>query len=50
MNGVKEREVQEYKYRSDRNYNSHSNKKNGKNKLILAILAIFCYYNCDCTT
>lgn len=40
MNGVKEREVQEYKYRSDRNYSSHSNGKNSKNKLVIAILAI----------
>lgn len=40
MNGVKEREVQEYKYRSDRNYSSHSNGKNSKNKLVIAILAV----------
>lgn len=39
MNGVKERESQEYAYRADRNYKKGSN-GNKKTKLIVAILAI----------
>ena len=41
MNGLKEKEVQEYSYRAaDRDYRKHSNKSNNKNKIIIAALAI----------
>ncbi len=40
MNGLKEKEVQEYKYRADRGYNKHSNNKPNKNKMIVVALAI----------
>lgn len=40
MNGVKERESQEYKYRQDREFNRHSN-DNKKNKIIIIVLSVF---------
>ena len=40
MNGVKEREEQEYKYRADREHGNHSSGNNKKSKMIVIALAI----------